>query len=145
MELTALSSKPMMTKVISLVVPLVLGLATPVLAVDYQGVSLDGKKLPAKVYSYDTGGLYEAQVEFKRDLATVYFASGSQLVVRLNQKTITDLDNILAYGRLGQIPINRWLGVGVRSDNGLTGGLTVGAGQLKDLWRISLTNQHLTD
>ncbi|WP_421655960.1 hypothetical protein [Leptothermofonsia sp. ETS-13] len=125
-------------KAIGFIFSTLLLLATPTLAADYQGRTLDGRKLTAKVYSYNTGGVYDAQVEFKGDLATIYFANGGQLLIRLNQRTITDPSNILGYGRIGQIPLGRSLGVGLRSDNGLTGGLTLSAGRLEDLWRINL-------
>ena len=112
--------------------------AMPAHAIEYQGRTIDGKKLPAKVFSYQTGGVYNAQVEFRQDLATVTFEGGSQLILRLNQSTITDPSDISGYGRLGQLPLSRWLGIGLRSDNGLTGGVAFGAGRVEDLWRINL-------
>ncbi len=125
-------------KAIGLTLSALLLLATPTLAAEYQGKTLDGRKLAARVYSYNTGGVYDAQVEFKGYLATVYFANGGQLLIRLNQRTITDPSNILGYGRIGQLPLSRSFGVGLRSDNGITGGLTIGAGRFEDLWRINL-------
>jgi hypothetical protein len=106
--------------------------------VESQGRNIDGRKLDAQVYSYQTGGVFDAQVEFNQDLATIYFAGGGQLTIRLNQRTVADPDNILGYGRLGQIPLSRSFAIGLSSDNGLRGGLTIGAGRLDDLWRIRL-------
>jgi hypothetical protein len=121
-----------------LVSALALLLTPPTLAVEYQGKNIDGRKLPANIYSYKTGGLYEAQVQFKQDFATIYFVNGSQLTIRLNQRTITDPKNILGYGRPGQIPLSRWLAVGVGSEAGLSGNVALGAGRLEDLWSIQL-------
>jgi len=53
-------------------------LTAPALAVEYQGRSLDGKKLPAKVYNYATGGVYDAQVRFEKQRATIYFSAGTK-------------------------------------------------------------------
>lgn len=113
-------------------------LSTPARAAEYEGKNIDGRKLDAQVYSYQTGGVFDAQVEFNQDLATIYFAGGGQLTVRLNQRAIADPDNILGYGRLGQIPLGRSFAIGLTPENGLRGGLTIGAGRLDDLWRIRL-------
>jgi hypothetical protein len=130
-------------KVFGLAVSTLLLLATPTLAVEYQGKSVDGRKLAAKIYSYKTGGVFDAHVQFKGDLATIFFANGGQLMIRLNQRTITNPSNVLGYGRLGQIPLGRSFGIGLGSDDGLTGGLTIGAGRLDDLWSINLNPSDL--
>lgn len=49
-------------------------LSSPSLAAQYQGKTIDGRKLTAKVYSYETGGVYAAQVQFDRDRAALVFA-----------------------------------------------------------------------
>lgn len=114
-------------------------LAAPTLAAEYQGKTIDGKRFNAQVYSYQTGGVFDAQVEFQRDLAIVYFVSGSQLTIRLNQPSIQDPTAILGYGRLGSLPLTRWLSLGLATDNGITGGVTLGGGRFEDLWQIKLT------
>ncbi|UBF24572.1 hypothetical protein K9N68_23200 [Kovacikia minuta CCNUW1] len=132
-------------KAFNLTVSALLLLANPAFAVDYQGKNIDGRKLPARVYSFKTGGVYDAQVQFKQNLATIYFANGGQLMLRLNQKRIADPNKILGYGRAGQLPLGRSLGIGLNFDEGLTGSLAIGAGRLDDLWNISLNPSDLED
>jgi hypothetical protein len=57
----------------------------PAPAVEYQGRNLDGKKLAAKAYYYATGGVYNVQVRFKQERATIYFAEGNQITIQLRQ------------------------------------------------------------
>lgn len=128
-------------KVFGFACSLICLLAAPTLAAEYQGKPIDGKRFNAQVYSYHTGGVFDAQVEFQRDLATIHFVSGSQLVIRLNQPNIQDPTAILGYGRLGSVPLTRWLSLGVATDNGLTGGVTVGGGRFEDLWQIRLIDR----
>ncbi|MGA7937128.1 MAG: hypothetical protein WCA35_26490 [Kovacikia sp.] len=125
-------------KVFGLAVSSLILLAMPTLAAEYRGKNIDGRKLAAQIYSYKTGGVYDAQVQFKQDQAIIYFVNGGQLTVRLNQRTIADPSNVLGYGRQGQLPLGRSFGLGLGSDNGLTGSLNVGTGRLDDLWRINL-------
>jgi hypothetical protein len=125
-------------KIFALVASVLLMLTTPTLAAEYRGRTIDGKKLPVKVYSYATGGVFDAEVEFKKNIATVYFVGGSQLMLRLNQPTITDSNSILGYGRVGQFPLGRSFSIGIGGDTGSIDSLSIGAGSLNDLWRITL-------
>ena len=45
-------------KVLGLFLPVLFLLATPAMAVEYQGKNIDGKKLDAKAYYSQTGGVY---------------------------------------------------------------------------------------
>jgi len=125
-------------KGIALVVFVLLAMTAPLSAAEYQGKTIDGRRLPAQVYSCGTGGVFEAEVEFKGDLDTVYFVNGGQLQIRLNQSTIRDPANIVGYGRVGQLPLGRSLSIGVPTDPALGGSVTVGAGALDDSWIIRL-------
>jgi len=127
-------------KVVGLFLPVLFLLATPAMAVEYQGKNIDGKKLDAKAYYSQTGGVYNDQVRFKRDRATIYFADGSQTTIRVKQRVITDPNNIEGFGKLGQVPVNRIFSVGLNLDNNV-----VGSGQQSEslplgnfFWRISL-------
>lgn len=124
-------------KGLALVVSVLLAMTLPLSAAEYQGKTIDGRRLPAQVYSYGTGGVFEAEVEFRGDLATVYFVNGGQLQIRLNQSTIRDLGNIMGYGRVGQLPLGRF-SIGLGTGSGLSGGVTIGAGSLNDTWGIRL-------
>lgn len=130
-------------RVFALVTSVLLLLSLPTSAAQYQGKTIDGRKLPVKVYSYATGGVFDAEVEFKRDIATLYFVGGSQLLIRLNQPTIRDSNNILGYGRVGQLPLGRSFSIGIRGDNGAIGSFSAGGGALSDLWRIMLAPEAL--
>lgn len=138
-------------RVCALVTSVLLLLTLPAAAAQYGGRTIDGRRLPVKVYSYATGGVFDAEVEFKRDIATLYFVGGSQLLLRLNQPTIRDSNNILGYGRVGQLPLGRSFSIGIRGDNGLisgsntgpTGSFSVGGGALSDLWKIMLAPEAL--
>jgi hypothetical protein len=112
-------------------------LGFPSLAAEYQGASIDGRKLAAKVYSYETGGVYDAEVQFDGDQAAIVFSGGGQLQLTLRQPVITDLKQIEGYGRLGQISIGKVFSIGLStsSDDNLT---LQRRNALGDLWRIRL-------
>lgn len=92
----------------ALTASILLAMTLPAHAAEYEGKTIDGRKLLAKVYSYATGGVFEAQVEFQRDLATIYFVNGSQIIIRLSQSAIRDPNNIIGYGGVGQLPLGRF-------------------------------------
>lgn len=94
-------------KLLTFAASILLAITLPAHAAEYGGKTIDGTKLPAKVYSSATGGVFEAQVEFQRDRATIYFVNGGQLVLRLSQPIIRDPNHITGYGRAGQIPLGR--------------------------------------
>lgn len=91
--------------------------SAPALAVEYQGRNLDGKKLAAKAYYHATGGVYDVQVRFDGERATIYFASGERITIQLNQQVITDPKNIQGFGKPGYFPITRNFSIGLDSGN----------------------------
>ncbi|MDZ8189979.1 MAG: hypothetical protein RMX96_34735 [Nostoc sp. ChiSLP02] len=127
-------------KVLGLVLPVLLLLGTPTMAVELKGQNIDGQKLPAKAYYYATGGVYKVQVKFHKKRATIYFDDRNQITINLNQEAIADSKNIEGYGMLGQYPLgifsvglvygNDWLG---SSDSQFQQ-----SNPLFGLWRISL-------
>lgn len=65
------------------------------MAVEYQGRTLDGQPLKARVYSYETGGVFDATVKFEDRRATIRFVNGSQIPAVVD-KTIRNLNQIRA-------------------------------------------------
>lgn len=124
-------------KIFALAASLLLVTTLPTMAAQYEGKTIDGRRLPVKVYSYATGGVFDAQAEFKQDRATIYFVNGTQVFLRLSQSTIRDPNNIVAYGRVGQLPLGRSFSIGIGADPASNGNV-VGAGALSDLWNIRL-------
>ena len=113
-------------------------LAAPAMAAEYQGKSIDGRKLPAKLYSYRTGGVYDVQVQFNQNRATVYFVNGDKTTIKLSQKTITDPSDIEGVGRLGQFYLGGSFSVGLDYDRSADNQRLPGSQPLEDFWRISL-------
>ena len=64
---------------------------------EYNGRDIDGILFDATVYSYSTGKYYDVQLEFDGDEATIYFATGREIVVTLDDEVIEDPSNISAY------------------------------------------------
>jgi hypothetical protein len=127
-------------KVLGLVINALFLLTTPVVAVEYQGRNIDGKKLDAKAYYYATGGVYNVQVSFDKKRATIYFGDGNQTTIKLNQQVITDSKSIEGFGKIGQIPVNNIFSVGLVYDNDLVGNGLQQSNPLEGMWRISLEN-----
>ncbi|OUL21787.1 hypothetical protein BV372_31315 [Nostoc sp. T09] len=100
-------------KILSLVVPALLLLSTPAMAVEYKGHSIDGQKLPARAYYYATGGAYNVQASFHKQRATIYFEDGNQTNIQLNSQVIADAKNIEGFGKLGQYRVNNFFSVGL--------------------------------
>ncbi|MBW4449674.1 MAG: hypothetical protein KME38_23230 [Spirirestis rafaelensis WJT71-NPBG6] len=126
-------------KVLGLILPALFLLATPAMAVEYQGQNIDGKKLYAKVYYYATGGVYNVQVSFNKRQATIYFADGNQTTIQLKQQVINDSKNIEGFGKLGQYPVNETFSVGLVYNNNSAGnGQPQQSNPLEGFWRISL-------
>lgn len=118
--------------------------AAPAHAAEYQGKSIDGRKLDAQAYSYETGGLYDVQVQFKRNRATIYFASGSRETIRLNQENITNLGSIEGHdpGPLS-IGVGRvFFGLGI-ADSSFDNPQSPQTRPFKGFWRISLQETEL--
>jgi hypothetical protein len=119
-------------------------LTAPAQAVEYQGKNLDGIKLPAKVTSYNTGGEYDVQVQFKQNLATIYFSHGGQTTIRLTQRVITDPNKIEGIGKLGQVYLGSVFSVGLDFDRS-TGDVAASVVPTADyLWSIRLDPDSLT-
>jgi hypothetical protein len=91
----------------------------PAIAAEYQGKNIDGRKFPAQAYLYETGGVFEVEVEFKQNRATLYFANGSRQTLRLNQAVITDPARIEGWGMPFNFQVGGFLRLGiVQSDLG---------------------------
>ncbi len=123
----------------------VLMLGAPAVAVEYQGKNIDGKKLPGKAYYYPTGGVYDVQVSFKGDLATIYFKGGARTTIRLKQQVITNPDNVQGFGKLGYIPVGRAFSIGCNYDNNTENYVQSNFSPLEGLWRISLNEKALNN
>ncbi|HAA29185.1 MAG TPA: hypothetical protein DCE56_17650 [Cyanobacteria bacterium UBA8553] len=119
-------------KVFGLVLSALILLTTPAVAVEYQGKNLDGKKLTGQAYFSETGGVYDVQVLFKRNRATIYFVNGSQTTIKLRQQVITDPSDIQGVGGLGRFDLGGLLSIGLDS-----GEHPIGK-PLQGFWRISL-------
>jgi hypothetical protein len=128
-------------KVLGLVLPTLLLLTTPVMAVEYQGKNIDGTKLAAKAYYAATGGVYNVQVRFKQNRATIYFDGGYQTTIQLQHRVLTSPSSIEGFGKLGQIPVNRTFSIGLIYDNSLVGDTQPSKPPLDGLWRISLDKE----
>lgn len=128
-------------KVLGLILPVLLLLCSPAMAVELKGQNIDGQKLPARAYYYATGGVYKVQVRFHNKRATIYFDDGNQTTIQLNQQAIADPKNIEGFGKLGQYPLNRIFSVGLVYDNNWLGSNDSQfqlANPLDGLWKISL-------
>lgn len=128
-------------KMLGFVLPLLLLLGTPAVAVEFKGQNIDGQKLPARAYYYATGGVYKVQVSFHNKRATIYFEDGNQTTIQLNQQVITDSNNIEGFGKLGQYPVSNIFSVGLVYDNdwfNSSSGQLQPSNPLDGLWRISL-------
>ncbi|WP_404790091.1 hypothetical protein [Altericista sp. CCNU0014] len=96
---------------------LALLLAEPAIAAEYRGKNIDGKRFAGKVYAYETGGVFDVQVEFRKKKAVLYFANGGQQTIRLKRSNITDPKNIVGWGRVGFLSLGGILSVGVADDS----------------------------
>ncbi|MEH2273679.1 MAG: hypothetical protein V7K40_02375 [Nostoc sp.] len=124
-----------------LVLPVLLILSTPAMAVEFKGQNIDGKKLPAKAYYYATGGVYKVQVSFHNKRATIFFADRNQITIKLRGQVITDSNNIEGFGKLGQYPVNNTFSVGLVYGNDWpdsSSGQLQQSNSLDGLWKISL-------
>ena len=115
-------------------------LSAPALAVEYQGRNLDGKKLPAKAYDYATGGVYDVQVRFEQQRATIYFREGNQITIQLKQPVITDPKNIEGIGKPGYYPLSENFSIGLDSGNDAQ---SFESDSLEGFWRLSLEESEL--
>ncbi len=82
-------------------------------AAEYQGKTIDGRTFPAQVYSYETGAVYDAQVQFNQDRATIEFPAGGRFMARLQHAVITDPARIEVFGSPGRIPLGNSFSIGL--------------------------------
>jgi hypothetical protein len=87
------------------------------LAAEYQGKNIDGRKFPAKAYSYETGGVFDIQVEFQKKRATMHFVNGGKKTLRLKRSEIDDPQNIVGWS-VGVFNIGGVFGIGISKENG---------------------------
>jgi hypothetical protein len=109
-------------------------------AAEYQGKNIDGQRWAAKAYSYETGGVFDIQVEFQKKRATMYFVNGSRKTIRLKRAEITDHKNIVGWS-LGVVNIGGILGIGISQDNGNRE--PPRPRPFEGLWRIMLNGSEL--
>jgi hypothetical protein len=124
-------------KVLALVLSALLLLTTRVIAVEYQGKNIDGRKLVAKAYYYKTGAVYKVQVRFKQNRATIYFVNGEQVTIKLRHRVITDPSRIEGFGSPGLFNLGGIFSAGLGYDN-LGNSRHLGLQSLEGFWRISL-------
>jgi hypothetical protein len=86
------------------------------IAAEYQGKNIDGRRFKGQVYSYETGGVFQAEVEFRKKQAILYFENGSRQTVRLKQSKILDPKDIEVWSR-GFFTIGDIFSVGVADDS----------------------------
>lgn len=82
-------------KLFGLTLSTLLLLAPGAVAAEYQGKILDSQPFEAQVYSFATGGVFQATVKFDDRRATIQFVNGDQLWTTVDQ-TITNPDRIVA-------------------------------------------------
>jgi hypothetical protein len=90
--------------------------ANSAIAAEYHGKNIDGKRFAGKVYAYETGGVFDVQVEFQKKKAILYFVNGGQQTLRLKRSEISDPRNIVAWSR-GFLNIGGIFSVGVADDS----------------------------
>lgn len=118
-------------------------LATPAIAVEYQGKNIDGRKMAAKAYYYKTGGVYKVQVLFKQNRATIYFLNGEQITIRLRHRVITDPSSIEGFNNPGLFNIGGIFGAGLDYGN-LGNRQPFESRSLEGLWTINLEKTEIT-
>jgi hypothetical protein len=109
-------------------------------AAEYQGKTIDGRRFRGQVYSYETGGVFEAEIEFHKKQATLYFVNGSQQTVRLKRSNILNPKDIEGWSR-GFFTVGDIFSVGV-ADNSSDNLQPPRPRPFEGFWRISL---HETD
>jgi hypothetical protein len=73
--------------------------ANSAIAAEYHGKNIDGRRFAGKVYSYETGGVFDVKVEFQNKKAVLYFVNGGQQTLRLKRAEIKDPRNILGWSK----------------------------------------------
>jgi hypothetical protein len=122
-------------RVFCVLLSIFLSLIPPVIALEYAGKILDDRELKARAFSEATGGVYDVRVVFKGAWATLYFQDGSEVRILLQSAKVSDLNSIVGYGRLGYIPVNRSLSIGLEQDDRT---FSPNASPRRDRWHIRI-------
>lgn len=86
-------------------------------AAEYQGRNIDGQSFDAQVYSYETGGLYDVQVMFRKRTAIMTFNGGAQQKIRLYSPVITNPHQIDGFGRPGVLTLGGIFSIGFEDNS----------------------------
>jgi hypothetical protein len=116
-------------------------LANSAIAAEYHGKNIDGKRFAGKVYSYETGGVFDAKVEFQNKKAVLHFVNGGQQTIRLKRAEIKDPRNIVGFSR-GFFNIGGIFSVGVADDSS-SNTEPPRPRPFEGFWRISLNEADL--
>jgi hypothetical protein len=133
--------KILIMKHFALILTILFSLSPPISALEYQGRNLDGQKIAAKAYYQRTGGVYNVQVRFNGNRATLFFDHGGQITIQLRQSIVTDLNNIQGRGRLGHVPVANSLSLGLEMNE--NEGKIPRNSPLNDLWQLSISPEDL--
>ncbi|HEY9673796.1 MAG TPA: hypothetical protein V6D11_20310 [Waterburya sp.] len=119
-------------KVFGLVLSVLLLLSAPIRAAEYQGKNIDGILIKGKALFSSTGGVYDVQVLFKGNQATLFFVNGDHITIKLLQSVISDPSDIEGVGGLGQYHLGGAFSIGLSSGDNPIGN------PLQGFWRIRL-------
>nr|WP_238717992.1 hypothetical protein [Petrachloros mirabilis] len=117
--------------------------ATQGSAAEYQGRNIDGQRLPGTVYSYETGGVFDVEVVFQENRATLYFVNGSEKTVRLRNPVITNPKRIEGFKR-GFVTLGNIFSLGV-ADHHVGNLQPPHPRPFEGFWRIQLSEEALAD
>jgi hypothetical protein len=87
------------------------------IAAEYRGQNIDGQRFSGMIYSHETGGRFNVDVEFKDKTATVYFVNGGKKILKLNSRTIRNPREIHGWSQ-GIFSIGNVFSIGVAQDTG---------------------------
>jgi hypothetical protein len=116
-------------------------LGNSAIAAEYHGKNIDGRRFAGKVYSYETGGVFDVKVEFQNKKAVLYFVNGGQQTLQLKRAEIKDPRNIVGFSR-GFLNIGGIFSVGVADDSS-SNTEPPRPRPFEGFWRISLNEADL--
>jgi hypothetical protein len=116
-------------------------LANSAIAAEYRGKNIDGRRLAGKVYSYETGGVFDVKVEFQNKKAVLYFVNGGQQTLRLKRVEIKDPRNMVGWSK-GFINLGGIFSVSVADDSS-SNTEPPRPRPFEGFWRISLNEADL--